>query len=141
MAIASAAFSTHAVVARAGIAKLPRALSPVAAATLPVAFLTAYYAIVELGRIQAGETILIHGAAGGVGLAALQVAKLKGAKVIATAGTREKRRFLTMLGADHVFDSRSLGFVEDVRSVTGGKASTSCSIRFSPKRWSRASRW
>ncbi len=121
MAIASAAFSTHAVVARAGIAKLPRALSPVAAATLPVAFLTAYYAIVELGRIQAGETILIHGAAGGVGLAALQVAKLKGAKVIATAGTREKRRFLTMLGADHVFDSRSLGFVEDVRSVTGGE--------------------
>lgn len=64
---------------------------------------------------------MIHGAAGGVGLAALQVAKLKGAKVIATAGTREKRRFLTMLGADHVFDSRSLGFVEDVRSVTGGE--------------------
>ncbi|WP_341857991.1 type I polyketide synthase [Sinorhizobium medicae] len=121
MAIASSAFSTHAIVARAGIAKLPRAMNPVAAATLPVAFLTAYYAIVELGRIQAGETILIHGAAGGVGLAALQVAKLKGAKVIATAGTREKRRFLTMLGADYVFDSRSLGFVNDVRSVTGGE--------------------
>ncbi|WP_026613278.1 type I polyketide synthase [Ensifer aridi] len=121
MAIASSAFSTHAVVARAGIAKLPRTMDPVAAATVPVAFLTAYYAMVELGRIQAGETILIHGAAGGVGLAALQVAKLKGAKVIATAGTREKRRFLTMLGADHVFDSRSLGFVNDVRAVTGGE--------------------
>ncbi|WP_026186556.1 type I polyketide synthase [Ensifer sp. BR816] len=121
MAIASAAFSTHAVVSRAGVAKLPRTISPVAAATLPVAFLTAYYAMVELGRIRAGETILIHGAAGGVGLAALQVAKLKGAKVIATAGTREKRRFLTMLGADHVFDSRSLGFVNDVRAVTGGE--------------------
>lgn len=121
MAIASAAFSTHAVVSRAGVAKLPQTISPVAAATLPVAFLTAYYAMVELGRIRSGETILIHGAAGGVGLAALQVAKLKGAKVIATAGTREKRRFLTMLGADHVFDSRSLGFVNDVRSVTGGE--------------------
>lgn len=121
MAIASSAFSTHAVVARAGIAKLPRTMNPVAAATVPVAFLTAYYAMVELGRIQAGETILIHGAAGGVGLAALQVAKLKGAKVIATAGTREKRRFLTMLGADHVFDSRSLGFVNDVRAVTQGE--------------------
>lgn len=121
MAIASSAFSTHAVVSRAGVAKLPRTISPVAAATVPVAFLTAYYAMVELGRIQAGETILIHGAAGGVGLAALQVAKLKGAKVIATAGTREKRRFLAMLGADHVFDSRSLGFVNDVRAVTGGE--------------------
>lgn len=121
MAIASSAFSTHAVVSRAGVAKLPQTISLVAAATLPVAFLTAYYAMVELGRIQAGETILIHGAAGGVGLAALQVAKLKGAKVIATAGTREKRRFLKMLGADHVFDSRSLGFVSDVRAVTGGE--------------------
>jgi NADPH:quinone reductase-like Zn-dependent oxidoreductase/acyl carrier protein/short-subunit dehydrogenase len=121
MAIASSAFSTHAVVSRAGVAKLPQTISPVAAATLPVAFLTAHYAMVELGRIRAGETILIHGAAGGVGLAALQVAKLKGAKVIATAGTREKRRFLKMLGADHVFDSRSLGFVNDVRQVTGGE--------------------
>ncbi|KOF19764.1 beta-ketoacyl synthase [Ensifer adhaerens] len=121
MAIASAAFSTHAVVSRAGVARLPQSVSPVAAATVPVAFLTAYYAMVELGRIQAGETILIHGAAGGVGLAALQVAKLKGAKVIATAGTREKRRFLSMLGADHVFDSRSLGFVNDVRAVTNGE--------------------
>ncbi len=121
MAIASAAFSTHAVVSRAGVARLPQSVSPVAAATVPVAFLTAYYAMVELGRIQAGETILIHGAAGGVGLAALQVAKLKGAKVIATAGTREKRRFLSMLGADHVFDSRSLGFVNDVRAVTDGE--------------------
>lgn len=119
MAIASSAFSTHAVVSRAGVARLPQTISLVAAATLPVAFLTAYYAMVELGRIQPGETILIHGAAGGVGLAALQVAKLKGAKVIATAGTREKRRFLKMLGADHVFDSRSLGFVNDVRAVTG----------------------
>ncbi len=121
MAIASSAFSTHAVVSRAGVAKLPQTISPVAAATLPVAFLTAYYAMVELGRIRAGETILIHGAAGGVGLAALQVAKLNGATVIATAGTREKRRFLKMLGADHVFDSRSLGFVNDVRAVTGGE--------------------
>ncbi|SEL45448.1 Acyl transferase domain-containing protein [Xaviernesmea oryzae] len=120
MAIASAAFSTHAVVAREGVARLPRSLDPVAAATVPVAFLTAYYAMVELGRIREGETILIHGAAGGVGLAALQVAKLFGAKVVATAGTREKRRFLRMLGADHVFDSRSMGFVADVRAATGG---------------------
>lgn len=121
MAMASAAFSTHAVVAREGVARLPDTVSPIAAATMPVAFLTAYYSMVELGRIRAGETILIHGAAGGVGLAALQVAKLFGATVIATAGTREKRRFLSMLGADHVFDSRTLSFVEDVRRVTQGE--------------------
>ncbi|MDQ0318929.1 acyl transferase domain-containing protein/NADPH:quinone reductase-like Zn-dependent oxidoreductase/acyl carrier protein/short-subunit dehydrogenase [Pararhizobium capsulatum DSM 1112] len=121
MAIAPAAFSTHAVVSRSGVARLPATVSPVAAATVPVAFLTAYYALMELGRIRAGETVLIHGAAGGVGLAALQIAKLAGAKVIATAGTREKRRFVTMLGADHVFDSRTLGFVEDVRNVTDGE--------------------
>ncbi len=120
MAIASDAFSTHAVVSRAGVARLPSGLDPVAAASVPVAFLTAYYAMVELGRMQAGETILIHGAAGGVGLAAIQIAKLKGAKIIATAGTQEKRRFLTMLGVDHVFDSRTLAFVEDVRRVTNG---------------------
>jgi acyl transferase domain-containing protein/NADPH:quinone reductase-like Zn-dependent oxidoreductase/acyl carrier protein/short-subunit dehydrogenase len=121
MAIAPAAFSTHTVVSRAGVAKLPATVSPVAAATVPVAFLTAYYALVELGRMRAGETVLIHGAAGGVGLAALQIAKLQGATVIATAGTREKRRFVKMLGADHVFDSRTLSFVEDVRGVTGGE--------------------
>jgi acyl transferase domain-containing protein/NADPH:quinone reductase-like Zn-dependent oxidoreductase/acyl carrier protein len=121
MGIGPKAFSTHMVVARDGVTKVPHGIDLAAAATVPVAFLTAYYAMVELGRVREGETILIHGAAGGVGLAALQIAKLKGAKVIATAGTVEKRRFLTLLGADHVFDSRSLAFVGDVLRVTDGE--------------------
>lgn len=121
MAIAAAAFATHVAVDRAGVAKLPVGVDPVAAASIPVVFLTAYYAIIELARARPGETILIHGAAGGVGLAALQVAKHAGLKVIATAGTQEKRRFVEMLGADHIFDSRSLSFVNDVLSVTGGE--------------------
>ena len=121
MGIGPDAFSTHVRVRRDGVTKLPEKMETVAAATVPVAFLTAYYAMVELGRIQPGETILIHGAAGGVGLAALQVAKLKGAKVIATAGTVEKRRFLEMLGADHVLDSRTLDFVGGVRHLTNGE--------------------
>ncbi len=121
MGIGPKAFSTHMVVARDGVTKVPEGIDLAAAATVPVAFLTAYYAMVELGRIREGETILIHGAAGGVGLAALQIAKLKGAKVIATAGTVEKRRFLTLLGADHVFDSRTLAFVGDVLRVTDGE--------------------
>ncbi|MDL2400866.1 type I polyketide synthase [Rhizobium mayense] len=121
MGIGPAAFSTHVRVRRDGVTKLSETMETVAAATVPVAFLTAYYAMVELGRIQPGETILIHGAAGGVGLAALQIAKLKGAKVIATAGTIEKRSFLQMLGADHVLDSRSLDFVAGVRHNTQGE--------------------
>ncbi|KAA1177761.1 acyltransferase domain-containing protein [Rhizobium tropici] len=121
MGIGPAAFSTHVRVRRDGVTKLPERMKATAAATVPVAFLTAYYAMVELGRIQPGETILIHGAAGGVGLAALQIAKHRGARVIATAGTVEKRGFLEMLGADHVLDSRSLDFVSGVRLLTGGQ--------------------
>ncbi|MBS3649508.1 SDR family NAD(P)-dependent oxidoreductase [Pseudaminobacter sp. 19-2017] len=120
MAVAPAAFSTHVRVKRSGVARLPDGVDPVAGATLPVAFLTAYYALVELGRLREGETVLVHGAAGGVGLAALSVAKSRGAKVIATAGSLEKRRLLETLGADYVFNSRSLDFVDDVLSVTDG---------------------
>lgn len=121
MGIGPAAFSTHVRVRRDGVTKFPENLDFAGAATVPVAFLTAYYAMVHLGHIEPGETILIHGAAGGVGLAALQIAKLKGAVVIATAGTVEKRRFLEAMGADHVFDSRSLDFVSRVRGVTNGE--------------------
>ena len=118
MAIAPEAFSTHVVAAAQGVAKLPDSVPTVAGATLPVAFLTAYYALVELGRLAPGETVLIHGGAGGVGLAGLQIARARGAKVIATASTTEKRRLLTMLGADHVLDSRSLDFAKDTLDVT-----------------------
>ncbi len=121
MGIGPAAFATHVRVHHDGMSKIPADFDLAAAATVPVAFLTAYYAMIHLGRIQAGETILIHGAAGGVGLAALQLAKLKGATIIATAGTVEKRQLLKLLGADHVFDSRSLDFVADVLGVTKGQ--------------------
>ena len=120
MGIGPAAFSTHTVVKRAGLARVPKELDAVAAATVPVTFLTAWYAIVELGRARKGETILIHGAAGGVGLAAIQIARALGLTVFATAGSSEKRRYLRALGVGHVFDSRSLSFVADVREATGG---------------------
>lgn len=121
MAIGPAAFSTHMVVKAAGVAPLPADVDPVAGATLPVAFLTAYYSLVELGRLRPGESVLIHGGAGGVGLAALQVARHVGARVFATAGTEEKRRYLSMLGAEAVFDSRSLDFADAVMKVTEGQ--------------------
>ncbi len=120
MGIGPNAFSTHVVVPEKGVTRIPDSIDLIEAATLPVTFLTAYYALVQLAGLRAGETVLIHGAAGGVGLAALQIAKLRGAKIIATAGTVEKRNLLATLGADFVFDSRSLEFFNDVLRVTNG---------------------
>ena len=121
MGIGPAAFSTHAVVARAGLAKVPETVDLQSAATIPVVFLTAWYALKVLGRAIEGETVLIHGAAGGVGLAAIQISRHLGLKVIATVGNQEKRDYLNSLGVEHIFASRSLSFVSDVQDVTGGE--------------------
>lgn len=120
IAFAPACFATHVVVAEKALAPVPTTVELEAAATIPVTFLTAYYALAELARIEEGETILIHGGAGGVGLAALQIALARGAKVIATAGSPDKRALLSMLGASHVLDSRSLAFADEVMALTGG---------------------
>jgi len=120
VAFAANGFASHIVADSQLVARVPDEISTESAATLPVAFFTAYYALVHLARLNAGETVLIHGGAGGVGLAALQIAKARGATVIATAGSRDRRALLHELGASHVFDSRSLAFVEDVSRVTRG---------------------
>ncbi|MFO1518604.1 MAG: SDR family NAD(P)-dependent oxidoreductase [bacterium] len=99
----------------------PKALSFEEAATIPITFLTAAYALQYLGRMQKGERVLIHAAAGGVGLAAIQLARQAGAEVFATAGSPEKREFVRSLGVNHVFDSRTFGFVEEIRNLTQGK--------------------
>nr|WP_296778300.1 type I polyketide synthase [Rhodococcus sp. (in: high G+C Gram-positive bacteria)] len=84
-------------------------------------FLCAEYGLVHLARVQPGETVLIHGAAGGMGLAAVQVARLMGARVIATAGTDERREVARAAGAHEVLASRSLNFSEDVMALTDGR--------------------
>jgi acyl transferase domain-containing protein/NADPH:quinone reductase-like Zn-dependent oxidoreductase/acyl carrier protein/NADP-dependent 3-hydroxy acid dehydrogenase YdfG len=119
IAFAKGAFATHVTVPQVAVAPLPSGIPEDAAATIPVAFLTAFYGLVVCGRLGRGEWVLIHGGAGGVGLAALQIARWRGARVIATAGTSEKRALLRTLGAEHVFDSRSGAFVDAVRAVTG----------------------
>ncbi|WP_187193648.1 MULTISPECIES: type I polyketide synthase [unclassified Methylobacterium] len=119
VAFAQSGFATHIVVPEIVVAPSPQGLDPMAAATVPVAFLTAYYGLVSCARMRRGEWVLVHGGAGGVGLAALQIAKLKGARVIATAGSREKRALVKALGAEHVLDSRSLAFVDEIRAITG----------------------
>lgn len=117
VAMAPSAFSTHAVVAGERVARIPRQLSYEAAATIPVAFLTAYYSLVTLAKLKRGEWVLIHGAAGGVGLAAIQVAQKKGARIIATAGSVAKRAMLRSMGVEHVLDSRAVNITEDVRKL------------------------
>lgn len=91
-----------------------------------LAYATAYHALIERGNLQAGETILIHSAAGATGLAALHVARSVGARIMATASSEEKRRLLRELGAVCVADSRSLAFVDAVREQTGGRGVDVC---------------
>lgn len=98
----------------------PPELSFAAAATVPVAFATAWFALKTVGRIAAGQRVLIHAATGGVGLAAVQIARQAGAEIFATAGNEQKRAHLRALGVPHIMDSRSLRFVEEVRALTGG---------------------
>ncbi len=118
MALAPACFASHVTVAEVAVSRLPEAMDLEAAAAMPVAFLTSYYALHHLARLEEGEWVLIHGAAGAVGLAAVQIAKWRGARIIATAGNDEKRDFLRLLGVDHVLDTRSLDFVDQVRAIT-----------------------
>ena len=100
---------------------LPAGLSFAQGASLPSALLTAHYALIRQARLRRGETVLIHAAAGGVGLAAMQIARQVEATILCTAGSPDKRAYLQELGAAAVFDSRSLDFVEGVRSFTGGR--------------------
>jgi len=96
----------------------PARLSFAEAATIPMVFLTAHYALNHLARIRQGERVLIHAATGGVGLAAVQIARQAGAEIFATAGSPEKRAFLESLGVQHVMDSRSLAFADEVMRRT-----------------------
>lgn len=91
------------------------------AAGLPCAYLTAWYALRHLARLRPGEKVLIHSASGGTGLAALNLARAFRAEVWATAGSEPKRDFLRGLGVEHVMDSRTLDFADQVRDLTGGR--------------------
>jgi len=99
----------------------PSQLSFPQAATLPTVFLTAHWGLIHLARMQPGESILIHAGTGGVGQAAIQIARHLGLTIFATAGTPQKRELLQELGADHVMNSRTLAFAEQIREITEGR--------------------
>jgi NADPH:quinone reductase-like Zn-dependent oxidoreductase/acyl carrier protein len=103
------------------VAAVPDLLTAEEAATIPIVFLTAEYGLNRLAGMKAGDRVLIHAAAGGVGLAAVQLAQRAGAEIFATAGSPEKRELLKSLGVPHVMDSRSLAFAGEVMAITGGK--------------------
>lgn len=121
VALGSATFSTHLVIPQYAAAPIPAELDPITAAGIPVAFLTAWHALVDIARIKEGDSVLIHGAAGGVGLAAIQIARLHGARVLATASTSEKRSIAMTYGAEKTFNSRDLAFTHGVRDATNGQ--------------------
>jgi acyl transferase domain-containing protein len=99
----------------------PAHLSFEEAAGLPVIYMTAWHALFDVGRLQAGERVLIHSGATGTGLAAVKLAQQAGAEVIATAGSPEKRAFLQSLGVRHVMNSRTADFAHEVMEHTGGQ--------------------
>lgn len=121
MGFGSACFASHVVTRADAVAPMPENWSFESAATVPTVFFTVYYALKHLADLQPNERVLIHGGAGGVGIAAIQLAKYLGAEVFATAGGEEKRDFVRLLGAGHVFDSRSLAFADDILAVTNGE--------------------
>jgi len=114
-------FASRVVTRASSVSPIPAGMSFEAAATVPSAFFTVHYALNYLARLEEGEKILIHGAAGGVGIAAIQIARSCGAEIYATAGTDEKRDFLRLMGVDHVFDSRSLAFADEILAITEGR--------------------
>lgn len=103
---------------------LPEKMSFVEGAAFPVQYLTAYHTLVTLAHARRGETVLIHAAAGGVGTAAIQIAKLLGLQIVATASTAEKREKIIELGADVAVSYEE--FEEAARELTGGRGPDIC---------------
>ena len=121
LGFAPSCFAGHVVTPSHTLVPMPGDWSFASAATVPTVFLTAWYALHYLAHLAPGERVLIHGAAGGVGQAAIQIARHLGAEIFATAGSEEKRDFLRLLGVEHIFDSRSLTFADEVLAATGGQ--------------------
>ncbi|MFF7190250.1 SDR family NAD(P)-dependent oxidoreductase, partial [Streptomyces sp. NPDC008222] len=120
MAMTEGGFADYVTTSASQVAPLPQGLSMTEGATVPLAFLTAYYALARLASLRPGERVLVHAASGGVGGAAVQIARALGAEVFATAGAG-KRDAVRALGVTHVLDSRSTSFAEELLALTGGK--------------------
>jgi acyl transferase domain-containing protein/acyl-CoA synthetase (AMP-forming)/AMP-acid ligase II/acetylornithine/succinyldiaminopimelate/putrescine aminotransferase/predicted amino acid dehydrogenase/acyl carrier protein len=121
IAIAPGSFGHLVYAPAAYVAPMPASLSYQEAATIPIAFTTAYYALCRVARLSRGERVLIHAGAGGVGIAAIQIARHLGATVFATAGSPEKRGFLKRMGVEFALDSRTTSFADEILEITQGR--------------------
>ena len=116
----SGGLAEYIVVPAASVFTMPDGIAPEVGASFFANYLTGLYALQERGSLRAGETLLVLGAAGGVGIAATQIGKLLGARVIAAASTEEKRQFALRFGADEAVDYTKEGWREQIKSLTGG---------------------
>ena len=121
IAMGGGTLSSYATTIADYVAPRPARLSVEEAATIPVTYLTAGYALNHLAGIKRGDRVLIHAAAGGVGLAAVQLAQRAGAEIFATAGSTEKRDYLASLGIRHIMSSRTLDFASEILARTNGE--------------------
>ncbi|MBZ0285294.1 MAG: type I polyketide synthase [Anaerolineae bacterium] len=120
IALAPGGFASH-IITKAAFATLkPETLTFEESATIPSPFVTALLGLNILAGMKEGDKVLIHAAAGGVGLAAVQLAQRAGAEIFATAGSDEKRTMLKSLGVQHVMNSRTLDFADEISAITGG---------------------
>ncbi|WBB61969.1 type I polyketide synthase [Streptomyces sp. WMMC500] len=115
------AFASFVTLPARAVTSIPPGLGAVDAAGLPIAYLTAWYALRHVARLVPGERVLIHSATGGTGLAAIAVARHLGAEVLTTAGSEEKRDHLRAMGITKVMDSRTLDFRDQTVEATGGE--------------------
>ncbi len=114
-------YAEYTVIEAAETARIPASVSFSEAAALPLVLITAWESLIDRARLRAGQTVLVIGGAGGVGHIAIQLARLHGARVLATAGSSEKAGFLRGLGVDHVIPYGEDDLVESVMRQTGGR--------------------
>jgi acyl transferase domain-containing protein len=120
MAVQGGSFASHVVAKAHLVARRPEGMGAEEGASFPIAFMTAEFCLGHVAGLKRGERVLVHAAAGGVGMAAVQLARRAGATVFATAGTPWKRDLLRDLGALDVLDSRSTAFADEILARTGG---------------------
>jgi NADPH:quinone reductase-like Zn-dependent oxidoreductase len=118
--------------------RVPEHVSLEAAATFPTCYLTAWHALFEVGRLTAGETVMIHAAGSGVSSAGIQLAKHAGATVVATVGSDEKIERALAIGADHVCNNRTTDVTAFAREVTGGRGVDMVFDHVGPALWAQS---
>lgn len=115
---------SHAKVGQNELVRIPENMTFCEAATLPAVVSTAYYCLVDVAKLNRNDTVLLHTASGGVGLAAIQLCRHIGANIICTAGSKRKRNYLRSLGIQHVFHSRNTEYGDKILEVTQGRGVT-----------------